>query len=53
MGIIQDVAKAEVADKLLDRDITDARFTACREAIITYRSQLSALQTATRLEADV
>jgi len=53
MGIIQDVAKAEVANHMFNRDVTDARFTACREAIITYRSQLSALQTATRIEADV
>jgi hypothetical protein len=53
MAIIGDTAKARVYEELFKRDLMEARFTATREALITYRSQLSAIQTVTKIESEI
>lgn len=53
IGLINDVARSNVADYLFERDRSEAIFRAAMEAMSALKSQLTALQSVLRVQSDV
>ena len=53
IGLINDIAKANIKEELFDRDIAEFKYTAGRDAAKAISTQVNALQSILKIQSDI
>ena len=53
IGLINDIAKSNIKEKLFDRDIAEFKYTAGRDAAKAISTQVNALQSILKIQSDI